>query len=311
MKLSSLIAYRNLLDQQSPQDTDYVIRSHIGPLLHAIDNHTVKFPDLYDQLQQDSAGIRESFAKFIATTRAIRSQVQQLIDQIEDDYYINSLTNYTPQYENNDYVLSRRCDLVETTHDYIRGRFKLYSDWRYPALVIRPGKENWIEDLVGSDPLYLLDHNLELLAPAVGRFNKEYQRRLRLYAIDESRDHVLADLPDGQFSLAVAFYFLNFKPLEYVSKYLSEMFDKLRPGGTAIITFNDCDIAGGVELVERNFMSYTPGHIIYNLAHNLGFEITQKYYLETSNVWLELRKPGRLSGIRGGQSLAKIVAKSK
>lgn len=311
MKLSSLIAYRNLIDKLSPQDTDIMIRSHIGPLMHTIDNHEIQFPDIFDQLENDYQSIHNSFEKFIATSKKIRNEMQLLIDQLETDYYFNSVKSYHPEYDSTEYILNRKCELTENTQDYIRGRFKLYSDWHHAAMVIRPAQENWIEDLVGSDPLYLLDSNLDLLEPAKNRFSTEYQRRLRTYAIDENADKILEQLPDEQFGLAVAFYYFNFKPLEYISKYLEEMFIKLKPGGTAIVTFNDCDTAGGVQLVERNFMCYTPGWIIKNLVHNLGFEIVQKYYLDTANVWLELRKPGKLNSIRGGQSLARIVAKSK
>ena len=73
-------------------------------------------------------------------------------------------------------------------------------------------------------------------------------------------------------------------------------------------TFNDCDRAGGVELVERHFMCYTPGSMIVALCESLGFEIQQRYQIDASNTWLELQRPGELTSLRGGQSLAKIVA---
>jgi hypothetical protein len=49
--------------------------------------------------------------------------------------------------------------------------------------------------------------------------------------------------------------------------------------------------------------------MIKTLAKTLGFEITQWYYLEKANALVELRRPGRLTSLRGGQSLGKIIPK--
>jgi hypothetical protein len=40
----------------------------------------------------------------------------------------------------------------------------------------------------------------------------------------------------------------------------------------------------------------------------LGFSIVESYNEEATNVsWLEIRKPGKLTSLRGGQAIAKIV----
>jgi hypothetical protein len=90
--------------------------------------------------------------------------------------------------------------------------------------------------------------------------------------------------------------------------YLADIYRKLKPGGVVALTFNDCDRWGGVELAERHFMCYTPGTMLISLAQSLGFEIQQRYDIDNSNTWLEMRRPGELTSVRGGQSLAKIVA---
>jgi hypothetical protein len=45
------------------------------------------------------------------------------------------------------------------------------------------------------------------------------------------------------------------------------------------------------------------------LAESLGFVIQQRYDIDHANTWLEMRRPGELTSLRGGQSLAKIIAK--
>jgi hypothetical protein len=119
----------------------------------------------------------------------------------------------------------------------------------------------------------------------------------------------MPDLPDNQFGICVAFDFFNFKPFEIVKQYLIEIHEKLRPGGTLAMTFNDCDRAHCVALVEKNFCFYTPGTRVKATAKSIGYRQIFSW-TDTGNLtWLELRKPGELESIRGGQTLAKIVNK--
>lgn len=128
--------------------------------------------------------------------------------------------------------------------------------------------------------------------------------------IDESLKGGMMDrLPDEQFSYCLVYNFFNFKPIEIISLYLSEIYNKLKPGGSLAMTFNDCDHEGAVELVERRFACYTPGSVVVSVLEKIGFELTNKCQLNAACTWLELHKPGQLSSIRSGQTLAKIKPK--
>jgi hypothetical protein len=48
--------------------------------------------------------------------------------------------------------------------------------------------------------------------------------------------------------------------------------------------------------------------MIYAYLEELGFKITQRQEITTAVTWVEATKPGKLTSIRGGQALAKIVA---
>jgi hypothetical protein len=82
----------------------------------------------------------------------------------------------------------------------------------------------------------------------------------------------------------------------------------MRPGGTLIMTYNNCDRAQGVGLVERGFMCYTPKKLIVAHAESVGFECEFEHDGAGDVSWLEFRKPGEITSLRGGQTLAKIVA---
>ena len=137
----------------------------------------------------------------------------------------------------------------------LKSRLLQYTDWRLPGLIIRPAREKFIEDLVPLDPLYVVDQHEDLLNPAIQAFTPEYQRRLRPYTINDY-EHVdaLWKLPANQYGLIFAYNYFNYKPMKVLRQYLDSMLVRLRPGGVAIFTYNDCDWRHGVALAEQNFM---------------------------------------------------------
>jgi hypothetical protein len=177
-------------------------------------------------------------------------------------------------------------------------------------MIIRPGVEKFIEDMVGFDPLYLIDQEHDLLMPAFNRFPEEYQRRLRMYTVKENVDSEILDkIPHSQFGFCLTYNFFEFKPFEIVRKYMTEVYQKLKPGGTFIMTFNDCDRDKAVKLVEQRYACYTPGSLVRELASTIGYTQNFSWDNDGPTTWLELRKPGTLTSLRGGQTLAKIIKK--
>jgi len=161
--------------------------------------------------------------------------------------------------------------------------------------------------MVGCDPLYIIDRDYELLQPSLERFPKLYQNRLRSYTTNDWSDQpILERIPNNQFGVCLACNVFNYRPLEIIRRYLEEIYIKLRPGGVLLMTYNDCDRAQAVMLVEQFCASYTPGYLIQDLTQNVGFELTYTWSDGGPSVWLELRKPGQLISNRGGQALAKI-----
>jgi hypothetical protein len=88
---------------------------------------------------------------------------------------------------------------------------------------------------------------------------------------------------------------------------LTEIYSKLKPGGVLAFTFNDCDYAGATAMAERSFMCYTPGQTVLAHAHSVGYQVRQRYRMSNSTTWVELKRPGQMTSLRGGQSLAKAV----
>lgn len=311
MKLSELVAYRNQLNRLNIEHAQTQTDSDIGAIKHLVNNKDFDVNNLKQQLQQKHYEIRAKFQEFTDLIVQARNEAQQQID-LKEQYWLDETHRLYSQEminDSDDHILGRRPVLSEEHDNIIRARIKNFSGNLYPAMIIRPGLETFINDMVSFDPLYLVDQNQELMFASTIGFPEQYRRRLRLYTVNE-RDQslpILNRLPDNQFGMCLAYNFFNFKPLPVIERWLVELYNKLRPGGRVMMTFNDCDNEKAVRLAESYYACYTPGRMVRAVAQKIGYEI---YFVWNDNVpstWIELLKPGNLSSLRGGQALAQVV----
>jgi hypothetical protein len=314
MKLSQLVHYREMLDEYIPQDTRAVLQGLLNPVRHVVNSNEIQLAGLAHNMDQHYEQLQQDLDKFDNSLICIRDRIQQLIGNIEPSYLAASYRLYEQEmcWDSVDHILNRRFNLTTEAETYIKGRIKLKTDWKRPGMIIRPGLESWISDLVALDPLYLVDTDHELLKPGFDRFNENYQQRLRLYTIQESTEQpMLSKLPNGQFGYVLVYNFFNYKPFELVRGYLTEIYQKLAPGGSLNLTINDCDRTGGVALAERSFMCYTPSSMVCSFAESIGYEVKETYHVDAACTWIEMSKPGTKPSLRGGQTLARVNAKGE
>jgi hypothetical protein len=206
---------------------------------------------------------------------------------------------------------NKKINLPGDLETQLRARVAKHTNWKHPAMCIHPMCESFVDDMVAGDPLYLIDESQTLLDPTRTRFGEIYQNRLRLYTIQESFDSpMLQALPDKQFGFCLVYNYLNYRPFELIKKYLEEIYAKLLPGGILAMTYNDCDLHSAIQMVEQNITCYTPGTLIRGWAQYLGYEETFVCQDLEPTVWLELKKPGTMTSLRGGQTMAQILPKS-
>ena len=309
MKLSDLIAYRNELSRMDPA----VTLSRAGQDLAQIEfvaGREPVFDDRTRRLMQHNHNIQQAFGNYQSELDDLKLDVQERIDQESKYWFQESYRLYNQEmiHESTDYILDRRGTISPETYEMFRARLGVYADWQRPGMIIRPGREDWIKHLVGLDPLYILDQNLDLLKPALENFPELYQARLRKYLIDERSDQpMLKRVPNDQIGLCLVYYFFNFRPMEVIKQYLAEIFTKLRPGGMLFLTFNDCDNEKAVKLAEQHFCCYTPGSLVRDLAQSLGYDVVFEHNIDGASTWLELRKPGDFNTMRGGQAITRVL----
>jgi SAM-dependent methyltransferase len=159
--------------------------------------------------------------------------------------------------------------------------------------------------------MYFVDTSTEMLDLTQPWFTPEYQNRLRRYVIDEyGNQPFFKNLPKHCFGLIYSFHFFNFRPWTVLQQYLQECFELLRPGGILFFTYNNCDIANRVEIVEHCGACYTPGRLVKDYVAQLGYETVHTFDDVSGTSWMELRHPGNYTSIRGGQTLAAILQRT-
>ena len=313
MKLSELVALQNQLDALSVEHARGLAAAELNKYVYAA-QLGVSEP-LSQQLQQRYQEIQISFDIFRQAVDNIQAELKQQIAEQGQYWFQESYRLYDQEmskFETTEYILNRRLELPSEATELLRARLRLYADWKYPGMILRPGLETFVQELVSYDPLYLVDQSHDLLLPTLGRFNELYQNRLRTYAIKESTTQPILDkIPNNQFGVVFAYNFFDFKPLDLLKQYLQEIYQKLRPGGVLIMTFNDCDRRRAVEAVENHYACYTPGQLVVSVAQAIGYTVNWQWQHDNeASACLELKKAGELTSLRGGQTLAKMQFKS-
>jgi len=312
MKLSSIVRYLNHLDTLSMDDAMAASMAEVTKITHVVQHSEVQVGDLAADLISVQQDLETSLAQYKQKLKQLRGDLQALIEQTEPEYFAESIARYQEGmiFDAPDWILKRTRWIDGDSEKILRDRLNSYSNWQYPGMIIRPAQSPGLESLVAFDPLYLVDTHEDLLSPVRSLFTPEYQRRLRYYVIEDHNETAIFDnLPHNQFGLIYAFYYFDFKPMEIIKKYLDEIFFLLRPGGTFLFSFNDCDRWPAVGSTENHFHCYTPGRLVLQHARDIGYEIIYNHAVSSGTTWVEIKKPGVLDSIRGAQALAGVFRK--
>ena len=314
MKLSDLVNYRNELNRFQLDEARTKFDLDVAHTKYIICNKDPDPNNLKGQIELKHNEIHRKFNEFVDLIEQAKHEVNTEI-AIKEQYWLEETYRLYKEemvYDSDEHILNRRPALSEEQDNMIRSRIVGFSNARQPGMILRPGLETFIRNMVSFDPLYLVDRNETMLFPSTLEFPELYQRRLRYYTIDEydQSKSILERLPDNQFGVCLAYNFFNFKPIPVIERYLTEIFAKLKPGGKLMMTFNDCDNEKAVRLAESYYACYTPGRMVKDIAQRVGYEIYFIWNNGGPSTWVELQKPGTLTTLRGGQALAKIVHKT-
>lgn len=312
MNLVDLINYRHTVDHLTTKDAYDQIYNLLENIRRSIEIQDIDFDNIKDEINNSCQVIYDELRAVDAKLAEFKKNLTNVVSSVDRPCYEKSQTIYKESLKDKpDYILDRYSFKTllynEGTRNFFKERVKLYTNWGWPGLEIRPGLGDVSDIMVACDPLYLVDTNNELFRKVKEMWSPEYQRRLRYYTINESDELIFKQLPKTQFGLVVTVDFFNFRPLDLIERYLKEIYNILRPGGVFIFTYNNCDFPIGVDNFNNSYYCYTPGHRIKETCQQIGYKVEASFNLDNNVSWLEIRKPGIPETMRGGQTLGRIV----
>lgn len=308
MKLSELVAYRDKL-RKHDINTFNSMNTQIFDLLQA----EIEDPEYLTLFTDHRNEIMRNLDKFKADHLDYDHKLTQRIHDEEKSYLSDSEERYKLYFLNESLKekQQRQLEIQQDTKEYLETRIDRYASWDHAGLQICPSYGNLTHTMVSLDPLYLIDYSDVLIRPVREQFNPQYRNRLRSYVFPkDTQDQLMfSRLPQQQFGFILAYNFFDNMPISKIQQTLKECFELLKPGGSMIFTFNDCDLPHNISLVESGWKYYTPGRLVKHYLENTGFTVL-KHFRETYGMaWFEVEKPGKLESIKGGQTLASIHQK--
>ena len=212
MKLSDLVAYKTALDELSTQPVQREVELGLGKITHLVSTQSIQLANFQQQLDSQYDVIHQHINQFEHQLGQLKQAIKLQIELEEKYWFQESYRLYDQEMRNDsaEHILNRRPILNDDTENLLRVRIQNYVDWQHAGMIIQPGLEKFVEDMVGFDPLYLVAQQHDLLVPAFEKFPEEYQRRLRLYTVREDLDStILEKIPDAQIGLCLVYNFLN------------------------------------------------------------------------------------------------------
>jgi len=304
--LDQLVRVRNLMQSM---DFESMHRHACKDFESSLD--PVRELEIYETLSTSLTSVRDALENYTAQYKHCINTVNKLIqDQVPEFLKKSRLIYYQSFNDSIEVIQQRKLDISAEDQNWFAHRLHVLSSWQTPALVLRP-TALWFNDLVSNDPLYIADKNSELLKPCQQGYHEVYRRRLREYIINDTQDVFLTNqLPLAQFGLVFAWNYFEMLTVDVLNKYTAEIAQLLRPGGHFVFTYNNCDHENGIRLIDNYSGTYIDYSYVKNIADQHGLEITN-HRCRSNVAWIELKRPGEIASLRGGQNLAKIVAKSK
>ena len=316
MKMSQLLADKATIDKW---DLDPVLNTLNHEML-SIENNIETFQDseLADRLMAVKDAIRDtvhSMYELQGEISALKEQASELALDKAHDPLVESYNMYETR--KNWFNLAQaqkiRDDDIfrEVTEHEVRfnSLIKKFTSWKYPTAYIRPNALRFFNAIKASDILYVLEH-CDVTDYLKANLSETEYKMIRFKMLNENKGQYITNiLPLNQLGLIVMEDFINYKPLEVIKQYLIEAIEVLRPGGSMLFTFNDCDYASGARNFEMGQYCFTPGGMVRELCELVGFEVTASEQSDRVS-FLCIKKPGELTTLKGGKTLGKIEIES-
>lgn len=317
MKISDLLKYQEQINQIRSQDWLSRVSLELQALEHAVvsgSGDLISHTALCTNISAVTVGVEDSLRRLNyldSLLQDLLNNIQTQVSALEPQYLARSERLYRDQLRFRDVfaILERVLPMTSDQKILLENRLQRHSGWQDTGLCVRPGAGDIIESMSGMGTLYVFDHAPALTAQAMSRFPEQHRDRFRDYhGVDPT---ALRQLPADQMRLIFVHNFFNYLSMSYIDQYIAELVCLLRPGGALICTVNNCDHAVNVDMAERNYQCYTPGHLLIKLAQRYGLVLTDQQWFSNGVSWIEFARPGKYRSLKASPISTKIHARPK
>ena len=315
-KLQDIVRYRAMVDSIDMDTIRRDINNTLSSVCNDLAINNFDADNLKDRMLDSQLKVLNNLEDMALDLNTFKEEINKHVKQIENPYYEKSKEIYKKrtlmspmdklsQLKNKDLLFH------EDTTKLLINAITIKISNQYACCQLAPGYGNITKHLVHGTPLYIVEEDKEASVVNTDFFNQIMTNRIAWYEMNDADEEILAVLPQEQIGCFVVIDYFNFKSEDIIEKYLKSIYNCLRPGGTVIFTFNNCDYPNAIDKVDEMYYCYTTGTQMKKICSSIGFEIqklTAIGYDELDNgiSWLEIKKPGELSTIRSAQGLAEI-----
>lgn len=257
--------------------------------------------DKIDNLQNELKTFQLSITNFFSNYNDVFLNIKNLsaeIDRLKQQLYINDYFNEVETY------LSKYSDLEI---EKLGPRLLVNSNFLFPGLYI--GNEPKLANfLVASDPLYIATWNRKVQHSMLKQFNEKYQKKIRVYGLRPGSMEDFNDFPAQQFANIVCWDIITFMSKKNISIFIDVLNKLLRPGGTLIFNFHNCDKPKQLADAENTVRPFQTLQDITDICKI--FETCQYYNFSELIDYVVVKKAGKLDTIKIQPVLGEILLKS-
>lgn len=221
--------------------------------------------------------------------RIIQRDYERVNKQYDEDFFMR----------NNWLTLEIKEKLIGYLHNH-------NAIWQHGSLEINPGDGYFSTIMNAADPQYCIIPTKQVEYLVKSKFNDFYSsRRLRCYTD-------VAQLPDNGIGFATCINLYEYLPIDNIKYISSHTYNKLKPGGKFLFTYNDCEQRYSLEMLDHDLRCLATKTLIEGLHYGMGYDI-----LETGNTndglwsYMLLQKPGILSSPKLNTPVFQFVRNEK
>ena len=233
----------------------------------------------------------------------LENRIQDLLLVKEKSIIQRDYTRVEKQVVEDEDFLIRNSWLTEEIKDKLVGFIHNHNAiWQHGSLEINPG-DGYFSDLMNAaDPQYCIVANRQVEQAIKGKFNEFYSnRRLRCYTD-------IAQIPDNGIGFATCINLYEYLPVDNIKYISSHTFDKLKPGGKFLITYNDCEQRYSLEMLDHEARCLATKTLIQGLHYGMGYDVLDSGSTN-DGVWsyMLLQKPGTLTSQKMAAPIIEFV----